>query len=108
MLAEDDDHQPITSPPFLPTVAQPTEPAKGRAINFTLEEQHAENGISPNSSSSSGVKKDFRDLSDVSMDDEEEDMQKNPIMGKLTDGANHTLGTAYILFKYYLLYAVIS
>lgn len=81
-----------TMPPFLPTIPAPTESPRARAINFTLEEHHTENNIAPNVSEVT-TKKDFKDLSDVSMDDEEDEIQKHPVLPKLADAGNHTLGT---------------
>lgn len=97
MLVEDDEHHQhhvettSTLPAIFVTVPAPTDIPKGRAINFTLEEHHTENGIA-NNSSVTGKKNNFRDLSDVSMDDEnDEDMQNTPTM-KLVENGNHTMG----------------
>lgn len=60
----------MTAPPTVESVT-----AKGRAINFTNEDHHTDNGLSSNRSTG-GSK--IEDLSDVTMDEDEDDgMQKS-------------------------------
>lgn len=65
------DSSPIfVTPP--PTFESGQTTNRARAINFTSEEQHAENGLSTNKTQDNFRKGDS-DLSDVSMDDDEEE-----------------------------------
>lgn len=84
MLAEDTDH---TDHSFIPTPLPPSELSnnenkntkptleepKGRALNFSMEEHHVGNILS--NSSAKHLEHDDIDLSDVTIGDDDEDME---------------------------------
>lgn len=69
-------------PMFRPTaITLSQEEPKGRSLNFTIDEHTHNNDLSKNVTTSNGTKKKVIDLSDVDMDNDEEETEMLDDMG---------------------------
>lgn len=115
MLAEDVEH---TDNSFIPTPIPPSEltgtgvksskmvldEPKGRALNFSMDERHVGNNLSNVTARHLGH--DDIDLSDVTIGDEDEDMEMltSKILSPKLESKNSTIGKQMKIFCFYLNY----